>query len=180
MDGRSRILGGAVLAVSLLVLAGCGDDDSSDGSSSGELMPADEANESEKRDAATEAELGDVVEVGEGMTIQVLAVERSSREPSGDEGVQLEVEIRAENTSDREWYPHETLVACANGDSGAWYADSTYDQMTSMQPGTFLEGQLILGVPADCEDPVLRSAPNGWVTDDAVTVDWNVPAATFG
>jgi len=64
-------------------------------------------------------------------------------------------------------------VACRSGATGTWYADSAFQLYESIPSGSFEEGNLYIGVPGDCVDPVVRAKPV-FSSGDSV-VDWPVP-----
>lgn len=166
----------ALLVVGL-VLAACGDDDVADGASE-RLRPADEVLEEAERDDAIKGVLGEPVELI-GLRLIVESIEYLE-DVDGDgtrSDFRIVVSVRSENRTDEPLSNPDMSVVCSNTDeTGSWYGDSTFKLYKELPPGTFDEGNLILGFPTGCADPLIRAQMSGVVMDgENWTADWVVP-----
>ncbi|MFZ6005452.1 MAG: hypothetical protein ACOYXM_16135 [Actinomycetota bacterium] len=160
------------IALILTACSGGGDDDA--------LRPADEVNEEAERQAAIAGEIGEPADLGGGVSVLVSSIEyHDDVEDNGtDDDYRIAVQVRAENRGDEDSTVPDANVGCSNTDeTSGWYVDSTFELSSELPPDTFEEGELILGVPAGCQDPVVRFEALGIVIgDDALpAVDYAVP-----
>lgn len=170
----------AASVLSLLALAGCsGDDDGDAGGNSSGLRPADEATEDANRDASIDGRIGEFVEL-DGLRLKVEEIRYL--EDVEDDGTgsdfRIVLTVRSENPTDETLSNPDISVICGNTDeTGSWYADSTFELYKELPPGTFDEGELVLGMPTGCEDPIIRAQMNGMFMegDEPPDADWVVP-----
>ena len=158
-------LGVLVATLLVVVTSACsGNNDSQ----SNELRPAGEVVEEQKR--------GDILEPGEiGKIddIEITADKFVFDDDGTDDEKIIRVFIRAENRSNDELMVPLALIYCADGREGSWYVSSTLDVYDVFPPDTFAEGELVLSVPANCEEPVLR------VEDNEDSPNWRVPESAL-
>lgn len=141
----------------------CDDGISADGSAAsgdtvtGELRPAGEVSEEQKRSAATVGAVGgQAVEIaGVYLAVASISLESVVDGDGTDNAYRVAVQVRAENRTTDDLTAPELMVRCADGKDGSWYADSTYPMYGDLPSGTFAEGVLMLGVPTGCQDPVV-------------------------
>ena len=143
----------------------CGVDDSDDDCSSlsssrpstdttigGALRPSGEAQSEKELDSATSAAIGEVADLGEGITVEVTSI--SLGEAYGDPAVavRLRVENRGEDSSNS-----NVGVRCAGStDDGMATSDgSTYETWADLPSGSYSEGVVNVTPPSDqpCEGP---------------------------
>lgn len=141
----------------------------------GELVPADEAKERAVREASADGVIGEPASI-DGLTIVVSSI--TFRETLTEEDAYtVNVAVRVENrTGDDQSTPQMTVV-CEDGSSGSWYADSTFDPYRSLPSGSYGEGNLILSVPRNCANPVVRA--KAFISMEDSAVDWAIPAAAM-
>jgi len=176
--GRPRRVAKYVLPI--VLIAGCSGDDDGAGSQPADLRPADEATEDANRSASIDASIGEFVEL-DGLRLNIEAIRYL--EDVEDDGTgsdfRIVLTVRSENPTNQELNNPDISVVCANTDeAGSWYADSTFELYKELPPGTFDEGELILGMPAGCEDPVVRAEVNNVIVmdgDDPPAADWAIP-----
>lgn len=165
-------------AVTLVMLVGCGGDDSS--SSETELRPADEVRA--EGAAGEAASIGETVSLG-GVDVTITTVEADYDEVRDGQNIGLvKVSVRSENRTEKElWNPEITIFCANNPEGGGWQADSTWPMYDALPAGTFDEGLLYLVLPGDrrinfvegtesvsrCETPaVIRVSELGLVSFD--------------
>ena len=127
------------------------DDESPDTTVGGDLRPADEAQAERELGEATTADLGETVDLGDGMSATVTAMDVV--DASGDPA--LEVSVRAENRGDDGYSPSLDIRCTGSTEEGTWlYSESTYEPNRDMPSGSFEEGVLVLALPdGGCETP---------------------------
>jgi hypothetical protein len=154
-------------------------DDSGDTSSpvsettfDGELRPADEIKEEELRSNATMATIGEAISFDDlDVLISSISYYDDVEDNGTDDDYRISLELRVENrTSETKMAPSFNVSCMPDGQTSSWYVDSTYDMYEELPTGSFLEGNLILGVPVGCNDPVVRLE-----NYDAPSIDWAVP-----
>lgn len=151
------------LAALTLVLGACGGDDdatsgdevgaetspnaeATDGDTGQDLRPADEVIAEEEASASMDGEIGEDIDLGEGLTVTVQAM----RAGGDDLGPWLEVDVRAENRGEEELTNPELAIVCDGGaETGGWQADSTFDLGDELPAGSFHEGTVHLLLPED-------------------------------
>jgi len=140
----------------------------------GELRPADEIKEEELRSNATMATIGEAIPFDElNVLISSISYYDDVEENGTDDDYRISIELRVENrTSETKSAPSFNVSCLPDGQTSSWYVDSTYDMYEDLPTGSFLEGNLILGVPVGCVDPVVRIENFG-----AASIDWAVPTS---
>lgn len=138
----------------------------------GELRPADEIKEEELRSNATMATIGEPVSSDDlDVLISAISYFDDVDDNGTDDDYRISLELRVENrTSETRTAPSFNVACMPAGQTSSWYVDSTYDMYGDLPTGSFLEGNLILGVPVGCIDPVVRIE-----NYDAPSIDWVVP-----
>ena len=144
----------------------------SDTTFDGELRPADEIKEEELRSNATMATIGEAIAFDDlDVMISAISYFDDVDDNGTDDDYRISLELRVENRSSETKSAPSFNVACMpTGQTSSWYVDSTYDMYGDLPTGSFLEGNLILGVPVGCIDPVVRIE-----NYDASSIDWVVP-----
>lgn len=139
----------------------------------GELRPADEIKEEELRSNATMATIGEAIASDDlDILISAISYYDDVDDNGTDDDYRISLELRVENrTSETKTAPSFNVSCMPDGQTSSWYVDSTYDMYEELPTGSFLEGNLILGVPIGCMDPVVRIENYG-----ASSIDWVVPA----
>lgn len=103
---------------------------------SSELVPVDEA----ERNDAQQAVIGESVDVGEGLFLEVQGVD-----VGGDGEPWLTIEARAENRGGEAASIPDVAVVCAGATDGdGWLGDSTFPMYGEVNAGAFAEGTLNL------------------------------------
>ena len=140
----------------------------------GDLRPADEIKEEELRSNATMATIGEAIPFDElNVLISSISYYDDVEENGTDDDYRISIELRVENrTSETKSAPSFKVSCLPDGQTSSWYVDSTYDMYEDLPTGSFLEGNLILGVPVGCVDPVVRIE-----NFDAASIDWAVPTS---
>ena len=145
----------AALAVAAVVLAGCGDDDTSGGTTApvdGELQPAEDANAKEDADGAVTGTIGEparlVNEFGQDVTVTLRSVEVVD---DAEQGHLLVVDVRPENATDDSQNAPEIELWCGE-EQMAFYGGSY--EWQEMPAGTFLEGTREFEYPDGCDAEV--------------------------
>jgi hypothetical protein len=138
----------------------------------GELRPADEIKEEELRSNATMATIGEAASFDDlDVLISAISYFDDVDDNGTDDDYRISLELRVENrTSETRSTPSFNVACMPAGQTSSWYVDSTYDMYGDLPTGSFLEGNLILGVPIGCIDPVVRIENYG-----ASSIDWVVP-----
>ena len=156
-------------------------DDSGDTSSpvsettfDGELRPADEIKEEELRSNATMATIGEAISFDDlDVLISSILYYDDVEDNGTEDDYRISLELRVENrTSETKMAPSFNVSCMPDGQTSSWYVDSTYDMYEELPTGSFLEGNLILGVPVGCNDPVVRLE-----NYDAPSIDWALPTS---
>jgi hypothetical protein len=167
------------VAAVALALAACSSDDTTTTSTTATTAPASASSTTaesspapteELRPAAeVEAERMPTFEYGEPFEhAGVTAIVGSPSQVTRDDGMPawratLRVENRGDADTEASYY---VLVRCADGETGSYYAESTFDAMAYVPPMAFLEGDLVVGPPeGECEAPRLFFRVNGGVTE---------------
>ena len=151
-------------------------------SSDSELRPAAEVKEEGIRESAIVGEVGTEFSLG-GLPVLISAVEYF--EDVDDDGTgsdfRIAVDLRVENrTGESKSAPSFEIACLPNGDTGSWYVDSTYDMYGELPDGSFMEGRLLLGVPAGCLEPVIRGQSQEWTMNgNEEVIDWSVPQSAL-
>lgn len=139
----------------------------------GELVPADEAKERAEREASARGVIGEPATI-DGLSVVVSSI--SFRETLTDEDAYtVNVAVRVENRTGEDKSTPQMTAVCEDGSSGSWYADSTFDPYRSLPSGSYSEGNLILSVPRDCVNPVVRA--KAFMSFEEGAVDWAIPAS---
>lgn len=162
----------AALAVAAVLLAGCGDDDTSSDTPApggGELQPADEVNAQE--DADDEAVTGTIGEparlindFGQDVTVTLRSVEVVD---DAEQGQLLVVDVRVENSTDDSQNAPEIEMWCGE-EQMAFYGGSY--EWQEMPAGTFLEGTREFEYPESCDAEVRATALVG----NGESIRWQV------
>lgn len=181
------VTGATALGLALL-LAGCGDDQSSDNPDTS-LKNADEVRSQEQAGQNARAktvDLGEFVELGSGLRLSASKVV-----VGGDElGPWLIATVRIENSSDEEAAPPDGGIICSNAtEPGGSQAGSTLDVSGGLPAESFAEGTLNLLLPEDgrygekiqdCQGPAfLQFTKTGLVDDSDLPVRIRVPEDTL-
>lgn len=173
-----RMLAAAAL-IAGATLSACSSDDKAPSGANTALAPAHEV------DAGKAVELGEFVDLGLGVQVQVSA----GKVGGDDSGPWLEVPARVENSGDAEAYVPEFSIHCSNtSEGGGTQVGSTIDITRQIPAGAFVEGVLNLlrptdartGEPAsDCVSPAyIEVELQGVVPDGAVPGRWALDAET--
>jgi len=126
------------------------DEDSSDTTIGGELTPAEEARAERELSGATTAEVGETIDLGDGMSVVVSSIS------VGQEGsVALGVDVRAENRGEDGYSPTLAIRCSGSTDRGARLGGPRgYEPNEEMPSGSFEEGTVYLTLPQDgCDTP---------------------------
>jgi len=161
----------AAFAVAVLLLAGCGGDDSADDTPApgdGSLQPAGDVNDQQDADGAVTGTMGEparlVNDFGQDVTVTLRSVE-VAEDP--ERGQLLIVDVRAENTTDDSQNAPEIELWC-DEEQMAFYGGSYGWQ--EMPAGTFLEGTREFEYPQDCDAEVRATALVG----NGESIRWQV------
>lgn len=145
----------ASLAVVVLLLAGCGADDSADenpGPGDGSLQPAGEVNAQQDADGAVTGTIGEparlVNDFGQDVTVTLRSVEVVD---DAEQGRLLVVDVWAENTTDDSQNAPEIELWC--GDEQMAFYGGSYEWQ-EMPAGTLLEGTREFEYADDCDAEV--------------------------
>jgi len=142
----------------------------------GELIPANEAKEQAARKASTDETVGKPASL-DGLAVIVSSIAFHDKD-SEEYAYRIKVAVRIENRSAEGKSTPQLLVTCESGESGSVsYMDSTLDTFGSVPSGSFVEGDLILGVPRNCVSPVIRA--KAFISFDDAAADWAVPASAM-
>jgi hypothetical protein len=121
----------------------------------GELRPSDEVREEQARADALAITLGESFALGD-LTVVVTSVELGNPDTAFEGETPIVVELRAENRSGEEQAPPDVDVFCLDGSTATSFGEGTFDQFEQLPNGSFEEGTVQLGVPGECEAPVVR------------------------
>lgn len=145
---------------------------------SDELRLTDEARAEEASAASTQGTIGEAVDLGDGLSVNVRSLSTGSR---GNRGVSLVADLRVENTGEDTHIP-SVRIFCAGNPWGGPNIDGTFDSFGFLQTNTVNEGTIDLLLPGEsniathvvpvCETPaVVRVA---FPFDDA-SADFPIP-----
>jgi hypothetical protein len=90
-----------------------------------------------------------------------------------DEAGVLAVTARSENPTGRRQENPQVAVYCAGDVHGGWFTVSQWEPGQKLEPTSFSEGELVLGLPIDCQSPVIRATNYTGRETDIVT--WPLP-----
>jgi hypothetical protein len=125
----------------------------------GDLRPSDEAQAEKELDAATPGVIGEMVELGDG--VSVLVSDISMGEAYGDPA--LAVTLRVENRGAEDAQAPNVGIRCAGSiDDGMEVSeDTTYESWAELPSGSFAEGVTKVVPPSDsvCDTPAFI-----WIT----------------
>ena len=106
-----------------------------------------------------------------------VAVDPAGPSDPANDTAQLFIDVGFTNTSDLDFLMPFVGVACADGVARQWIeAQGGLDPGATLAPGDVVTGTLNLGVPNDCEDPVVRITGQSTAAFEPSIAQWPAPS----